>query len=77
MQQLQSLWRNLYDQIEAPKLLFTSPIEKYLDQIGDWLVMTTTRCVDRGWPTAVRARLRTVRRYVSAGHRRSKATPGS
>jgi len=62
---------------EAPKLLFTSPIEKYLDQIGDWLVMTTTRCVDRGWPTAVRARLRTVRLCVSAGHRRSNATPGS
>jgi hypothetical protein len=28
---------------EAPKLLYASPIEKYLDQIGHWLVVTTTQ----------------------------------
>jgi hypothetical protein len=28
---------------EAPKLSYASPIEKYLDQIGHWLVMITTR----------------------------------
>jgi hypothetical protein len=28
---------------EAPKLLYASPIEKYLDQIGHWLVVTTAQ----------------------------------
>ena len=28
---------------EAPKLSYASPIENYLNQIGYWLVMTTTR----------------------------------
>ena len=28
---------------ESPKLLYRSPIENYLDQIGHWLVMTTRR----------------------------------
>ena len=28
---------------EAPKLLYASPIEKYLDQIGHGLVVTTTQ----------------------------------
>ena len=28
---------------EALKLLYASPIEKYLDQIGHWLVVTTTQ----------------------------------
>ena len=28
---------------EAPKLLYVSPIEKYLDQIGHWLVVTTAQ----------------------------------
>ena len=34
---------------EAPKLLYASPIEKYLDQIGHWLVMTTTRILRAVW----------------------------
>jgi len=28
---------------EAPKLSYASPIEKYLDQIGHWLVVTTAQ----------------------------------
>jgi hypothetical protein len=32
---------------EAPKLSYVSPIEKYLDQIGHWLVVTTAQ-MDRG-----------------------------
>ena len=34
---------------EATKFLFTSPIEKYLDQIGHWLVITTTRILRVVW----------------------------
>ena len=30
---------------ETTKLKFTSPIEKYLDQIGHWFVITTTRMI--------------------------------
>jgi hypothetical protein len=36
---------------EAPKLLYISPIEKYLNQIGDWLVMTTTQILRAVWRT--------------------------
>ena len=28
---------------EAPKLLYFSPMEKYLNQIGHWLVVTTVQ----------------------------------
>ena len=30
---------------ETTKLKFTSPIEKYLDQIGHWFVIRTTRMI--------------------------------
>ena len=33
---------------EAPKLFYASPIEKHLEQIGHWLVVTTAQMGRRG-----------------------------